>query len=41
MILLSEEELLGGVRLALRCTQNLAEVAGAAALASVLGAAGP
>jgi len=34
VILLSEEDLLGGVRLALRYTQNLAEVAGAAALAA-------
>jgi threonine dehydratase len=34
VILLNEEELLGGVRLALRYTQNLAEVAGAASLAA-------
>jgi threonine dehydratase len=34
VVLLSEEELLEGVRLALRYTQNLAEVAGAAALAA-------
>jgi threonine dehydratase len=34
VILLSEEELLGGVRMALRYTQNLAEVAGAATLAA-------
>lgn len=35
VVLLNEEELLEGVRLALRYTQNLAEVAGAAALAAV------
>jgi len=34
VVLLSEEELLEGVRLALRYTQNLAEVAGAASLAA-------
>jgi threonine dehydratase len=34
VILLSEEELLGGVLMALRYTQNLAEVAGAATLAA-------
>jgi threonine dehydratase len=34
VVLLSEQELLEGVRLALRYTQNLAEVAGAAALAA-------
>jgi threonine dehydratase len=34
VVLLSEDELLEGVRLALRYTQNLAEVAGAAALAA-------
>ena len=34
VILLSEEELLGGVVMALRYTQNLAEVAGAATLAA-------
>ena len=34
IILLSEEELLGGVLIALRYTQNLAEVAGAATLAA-------
>lgn len=34
VVLLSEEELLDGVRLALRYTQNLAEVAGAASLAA-------
>jgi threonine dehydratase len=36
VVLLSEEELLEGVRLALRYTQNLAEVAGAATLAAAL-----
>jgi threonine dehydratase len=35
VVLLSEEELLEGVRLALRYTQNLAEVAGAATLAAI------
>lgn len=34
VVLLSEEELLEGVRLSLRYTQNLAEIAGAAALAA-------
>jgi len=34
VVLLSEEELLDGVRLSLRYTQNLAEVAGASALAA-------
>jgi threonine dehydratase len=34
VVLLNEEELEEGVRLALRYTQNLAEVAGAAALAA-------
>lgn len=36
VILLNEEELLGGVLMALRYTQNLAEVAGAATLAAAL-----
>ncbi len=35
VVLLSEEELIHGVRLALRYTQNLAEVAGAASLAAL------
>jgi threonine dehydratase len=36
VVLLNEEELLEGVRMALRYTQNLAEVAGAATLAAAL-----
>ena len=36
VVLLSEEEILGGVRLALQVTHNLAETAGAASLAAAL-----
>jgi threonine dehydratase len=36
VVLLSEDEILGGIRLALQVTHNLAEGAGAASLAAAL-----